>query len=260
MKCFRVRLGDAQSLSLMDTDYFIVISSIFPEALISSDGDSCTIELGLEISVLVSLRGMIVSSPTWTRREQHMHNEELAKLFNPVDGAVADPVEAILWCKERWVGPSDHAAAAGSASSCSLPSGALEQRLWLGFIGFYTPSIRQAFVAEARSLGLTGFLMPGKPAVAALEGDKSDISRFLIVTRTQLFASVPPASRKMTVMLVESSSASGSLHRAFKSFDEIELRCEPGTHARRDIADLGALRALLDARGLGHINIKSLVP
>lgn len=163
-------------------------------------------------------------------------------------------------------------------------------RRWLGFIGFYTPSIRRAFVAEARRSGLTGFLMSGKPAVAALEGSRSDIDRFIAVTRTQLFASVPPASRKMSVMLDETGLTGGAglcdfsdcrlstapglgadaaladagfgggIPRAFSSFDEIELRCEPGTHARGDTADLGALRSLLDARGLSHVPLSALFP
>lgn len=53
----------------------------------------------------------------------------------------------------------------------------------------------------------TGFLMPGKPAVAAVEGTPEAIARFIKVTRTELFATVPPASRKMTLMLLDTPVA-----------------------------------------------------
>lgn len=49
--------------------------------------------------------------------------------------------------------------------------------------------------------------MPGKPAVAAVEGTPEAIARFIKVTRTELFATVPPASRKMTLMLLDTPVA-----------------------------------------------------
>ena len=43
----------------------------------------------------------------------------------------------------------------------------LLERQWIWFIGFYTKSIIKAFCSTAAEHGCTGFLMPGKPAVAA---------------------------------------------------------------------------------------------
>ena len=121
-------------------------------------------------------------------------------------------------------------------------------RQWIWFIGFYTKSIIKAFCSTAAELGCTGFLMPGKPAVAAVEGTPSAIAEFLRVTRTELFARVPPASRKMKLCLVDR----GIEARVFTGFEERTLRVVPGAHKRKDIADLGGLEAFLRDRGLSH--------
>lgn len=121
-------------------------------------------------------------------------------------------------------------------------------RQWIWFIGFYTRSIIKAFCAAAADLGCTGFLMPGKPAVSAVEGTAEAIAEFLRVTRTELFAKVPPASRKMKLCLVDR----GISQRVFEGFEEVELRAGAGAHKRKDIADLGGLEAFLAERGLSH--------
>ena len=149
--------------------------------------------------------------------------------------------------------PDDANGAAGGGDG--VPEPPLLQRQWITFIGFYTKSIIKAFCQTAAGMGLTGFLMPGKPAVAALEGSAADIAAFVRVTRTDLFAKVNPASRKMTLSLLEEEIAA----RAFDGFEELKLltSCsgEAGAkqaHKRKDMADLGKLHAFLSARGLGH--------
>lgn len=258
---------------------FMVLCSIFPESCVLADG-SCTIDVGSGVDVLVKSVGedasMSVSSSAWSKKEALARNAEFTSQHCPDGEVVRDPVDAVLWCKSKWgapdrssasaitAGPSPCGESVGVCASDCNAGGAVscELRRWLGFIGFYTPSIRRAFVEEARRAGLTGFLMPGKPAVAALEGGRAEIDGFITLTRTVLFASVPPASRKMSIMLDEVGGAAGSalLRRSFSTFEEVEMRCEPGTHARGDTADLGALRTLLDSRGLGHIALTALIP
>ena len=90
--------------------------------------------------------------------------------------------------------------------------------------------------------------MPGKPAVAAVEGTPAAIAEFLRITRTELFARVPPASRKMKLCLVDRRIPV----RAFQGFEEMTLKAVPSAHKRKDIADLGSLEAFLSERGLSH--------
>ncbi|KAJ9470194.1 hypothetical protein DIPPA_03839 [Diplonema papillatum] len=122
------------------------------------------------------------------------------------------------------------------------------ERQWLWFIGFYTKSIRKTFCETAASMGCTGFLMPGKPAVSAVEGTAPQIAEFIRVTRTEVFAKVAPASRKMTLSLLDSPIAA----RAFTGFEEVEITAAPSTHKRKDMADLGGLQAYLAQHDLSH--------
>jgi len=89
--------------------------------------------------------------------------------------------------------------------------------------------------------------MPGKPAVACLEGPSERIEKFLKITRKELFATVAPSSRKMKLVFQEPN-----IKPAFKTFEEVQLNCLGGTHKRKDIADLGELSSFLEAAGCGH--------
>ena len=89
---------------------------------------------------------------------------------------------------------------------------------WLYFIGFYTKTIRRDFCEAALGHGLTGFLCPGKPAVAALEGDAGSIAAFLRTTRTDVFAKVPSSQKKMNLSLLEE----GLRERTFAGFEELD--------------------------------------
>lgn len=283
-------------MALPTSDDIVAVMSMFPEAVLNADGSATVSQGGIDICVTALGSGgvaLVVSSPPWPRKTTQANNATLVRKFGTEGTAVSDPLEAILWSFNEWAdgahtGTRDDNSKAGPTEA--LPS--CEHRRWLWFIGFYTPSIREAFVAEANSRGLTGFLMPGKPAVAVLEGDRSAIDGFLTTTRTALFARVPPASRKMTVTLEEGASsvqaspsclcdsaadggsgaAPGSpgrvccacaapprLRRAFATFSEEGLVCEPGTHQRGDITDIGALRRFLDARGLRHVRLDDIL-
>ncbi|GAB5369236.1 hypothetical protein AAMO2058_001388200 [Amorphochlora amoebiformis] len=121
-------------------------------------------------------------------------------------------------------------------------------REWIWFIGFYTKKIIKAFISTARDYGLTGFLMPGKPGVACLEGPKMSIDEFLRVTRTQLFATVAPSSRKMKLVHREAVIS----NRAFKSFEEVQMSCLSGSHKRKDLTNLGDFQKFLTNAGCGH--------
>jgi hypothetical protein len=129
-------------------------------------------------------------------------------------------------------------------------------RQWLVFIGFYTKRIIRDFCRRGEACGCTGFLVPGKPAVACVEGNagRGDIEAFIRAVRTKVFAEVPRASRKMTVSLRETG-----VRRVFAGFSEIGMSTSEsdnanlrGAHKRKDMADLGQLEQFLGDRGLSH--------
>lgn len=179
----------------------------------------------------------------------------------------ADPCAwpILTWLGERGVGVDGGSSGGGgggsssSGSSASAPttpsaapaasalvrgSGELCERQWLMFIGFYTRSIIEDFCTTADGMGLTGFLMSGKPAVSCLEGPKAVVQEFLRVVRVELFATVPAASRKMQVALAEPGVAT----RLFAGFKEVSFPGVAGVGkggASRALNDLGALRTYL---------------
>ena len=65
---------------------------------------------------------------------------------------------------------------------------------------------------------------------AAVEGTPAAIARFIKVTRTELFATVPPASRKMTLTHVDTP-----ITRVFPDFQWLELNAAANAHKRKDM-------------------------
>jgi hypothetical protein len=113
-------------------------------------------------------------------------------------------------------------------------------------MGFYTKAIVKDFCVTASDNNLVGFLMPGKPAIACLEGQPGDIAKFIKECRTQVFGPVPASMRKMNVTLVENHSGGP---RRFRGFTETPFENSKG-HKRSDMADMGALRAFLLEHGV----------
>ena len=124
-------------------------------------------------------------------------------------------------------------------------------RQWIWFIGFYTKKIIKDFCTSANAHNLAGFLMPGKPAVACCEGLQADIDEFVRVTRTDTFARVPSASKKMTLCLLEEDISADA--RLFTSFTELQLTSSDRSHKRKDMTDLGAFKVYLQERGCSHV-------
>lgn len=124
---------------------------------------------------------------------------------------------------------------------------------WVYFIGFYTKAIIKDFVRSAASHKLTGFLMPGKPAIAGLEGTEEDITAFLKHVRTVVFAMVPPGMRKMNLPFKEDIKS-----RRFPSFEERPFMSQPRSHKRSDMADMSKLRAFVAAHGVPDSIFKML--
>eukprot|EP00756_Hemistasia_phaeocysticola_P012875 Hpha_TRINITY_DN15232_c3_g1::TRINITY_DN15232_c3_g1_i1::g.66585::m.66585 len=188
--------------------------------------------------------------PSLKQEGTQMLNEYVAQEVVCGDGA-AVLYELVYWVQEVLLPalPSAGAAAPAAEVSDAPPAeDAVLHRQWLWFIGFYTRSIRKEFCETAASMGCTGFLMPGKPAVAAVEGTPAVIAEFLRVTRTVVFAAVAPSARKMQLSLLDAPIAG----RAFAGFEEVDLTADPATHKRKDMTDLGSLEAFLSAHGVGH--------
>ena len=125
-------------------------------------------------------------------------------------------------------------------------------REWLYFIGFYTKKIRTAFVELANELKLTGFLMPGKPALSCVEGSEASIEEFIFRVRVQLFAIVPAASRKMSRLCTVKKLISMqelAIESKFSGFEEVDFTAECG-HSHAQVVDLSKLRLFLAEKGL----------
>eukprot|EP01029_Cantina_marsupialis_P004258 TRINITY_DN1427_c0_g1_i1.p1 TRINITY_DN1427_c0_g1~~TRINITY_DN1427_c0_g1_i1.p1 ORF type:complete len:300 (-),score=46.58 TRINITY_DN1427_c0_g1_i1:32-850(-) len=131
------------------------------------------------------------------------------------------------------------------------------QRQWYWFIGFYSKDIRKDFVQVGSQLGLTGFLVPGKPAIGCCEGAPNQVQAFTKAIRTDVFACVDKSARKMSLPLLEDlgtfSIGDSDSHRAFSGFEEVELMSEDGSHKRKDLVDMGKLRAFLRAHECEHV-------
>jgi hypothetical protein len=125
---------------------------------------------------------------------------------------------------------------------------------WLFFAGFYQKSIVKDFIHSASQYGVTGFLAHGKPAIACVEGPSEAIQGFIRHVRTTVFATVPRASRKMTVGLREAAEAdspspAGSRPPRFQDFQAKEFFSQ-GSHHRSDMLDRKQLDAFLKAHGV----------
>lgn len=136
-------------------------------------------------------------------------------------------------------------------TSEKVPTTYVFMREWLYFIGFYTKSIRDQFVNLANELNLKGFLMSGKPALACLEGDEKSIEQFIFKTRTQLFATVPPSSRKMSRVCTWKTNADETSH--FGKFEDFREVIFDSNHSKSNIADLSRLKSFLREKGLDDI-------
>lgn len=134
---------------------------------------------------------------------------------------------------------------------------------WLYFAGFYQKKIIKEFEQSATNHSITGFLAHGKPAVACLEGNQTDVKEFLRFVRTTVFATVPRSARKMTLGLLEISDPSPNNSNVVRRkstqsdtslprFDSFQAKAfyAQGTHHRPDMLDRRQLEAYLRDHGV----------
>eukprot|EP00747_Dinoflagellata_sp_TGD_P170736 gnl/TRDRNA2_/TRDRNA2_203061_c0_seq1.p1 gnl/TRDRNA2_/TRDRNA2_203061_c0~~gnl/TRDRNA2_/TRDRNA2_203061_c0_seq1.p1 ORF type:complete len:320 (+),score=53.09 gnl/TRDRNA2_/TRDRNA2_203061_c0_seq1:23-961(+) len=134
-------------------------------------------------------------------------------------------------------------------------SGLLEGRVdrqWITFISFTSAKIAKEFRAAAEAESLTGFLMVGKPGVACLEGGPNAIARFLRIVRTDVFAQIDPATRKMQITINEESCT----RVRFDGFSVLDFSntadaaVTAGKKQRPTRSDLFSLKEFLQSRGI----------
>lgn len=171
---------------------------------------------------------------------------EMPPLRNAPDTAVA---EGSTTCSDVVaVAPANSGAVEFAAPLPRGHSGLVENRVdrqWLTFISFTTVKIAKAFRAAGEAQGLTGFLMIGKPGIACLEGGPRAIAAFLRVVRTDVFAEVDRASRKMNMSILEESCT----RVRFEGFSVMEFPA-PGPQRGPARADLLKLKEFLLTRGI----------
>eukprot|EP00928_Gymnodinium_smaydae_P016705 TRINITY_DN16306_c0_g1_i1.p1 TRINITY_DN16306_c0_g1~~TRINITY_DN16306_c0_g1_i1.p1 ORF type:complete len:312 (-),score=31.39 TRINITY_DN16306_c0_g1_i1:11-946(-) len=142
-------------------------------------------------------------------------------------------------------------------------SGLLEgqvDRQWITFISFTSSKIAKEFCAAALGNNITGFLMVGKPGIACLEGGPKAISAFLKIVRTDIFAQIDPAARKMTLSINEEACTrvrfDGFTVQEFSQYgkgsatDTGSTSCSMTNKKRTARADLLQLKEFLLSRGI----------
>ena len=115
-------------------------------------------------------------------------------------------------------------------------------RQWITFLSFTTKKIAQDFAALARSLGLRGFLVTGKPGLCCVEAPAPAsatrtastscstnssplVEDFISRVRRDVFATVDRSSRKMTVSVLEEGLKKQELCFGL-DFPVLEFVCE----------------------------------
>merc|ERR1711924_142322 len=142
-------------------------------------------------------------------------------------------------------------------------SGLLEglvDRQWITFISFTSSKIAKEFSAAALDREITGFLMGGKPGIACLEGGPVAISGFLRTVRTDIFAQIDPATRKMSLSILEEACTrvrfEGFSIQEFSqagrggAVDTGSAACSMTNKKRTARADLLQLKEFLLSRGI----------
>lgn len=119
-------------------------------------------------------------------------------------------------------------------------------RVWFYFQSLSTREKRDDLVNNAPGYSLTGFVLAGKPGVLCLEGDSGDIDAYMKFIKTHSWGDIPSHQKKVSEKFRETED----VQRAFTGMEEITDSLGERGGQRVNRADMQALEAWLEARGL----------
>ncbi|WWD16403.1 hypothetical protein CI109_100829 [Kwoniella shandongensis] len=123
-----------------------------------------------------------------------------------------------------------------------------EERVWFWFPTLSTREKRDDIVRYAEEVGLTGFVLAGKPALLCVEGHGPTIDKYMSRIKSESWADIPAFQKKVTERL-RRPLASPS-HRAFSDMKEItHLIPKYGQYNHR--GEMGEVRRLMEEWGVG---------
>lgn len=119
-------------------------------------------------------------------------------------------------------------------------------RVWFYFQSLSTREKRDDLVNNAPGYSLTGFVLAGKPGVLCLEGDSGNIDAYMKFIKTHSWGDIPSHQKKVSEKFRETED----VQRAFTGMEEITDSLGERGGQRVNRADMQALEAWLEARGL----------
>ncbi|KAK8861675.1 hypothetical protein IAR55_002498 [Kwoniella newhampshirensis] len=169
---------------------------------------------------------------------------------------VRQALQALLPSSSSHKSPTDGTDDEGGNQEVSLP----EERVWYWFPSLSSKEKRDDLVSFAEEVGLTGFVLAGKPGLLCVEGYGPTIDRYMARIKSESWSDIPPFQKKVTERLRKpipppppsppSSSAERTTNRAFSTMKEItHLIPKYGQYNHR--GEMGEVRRLMEEWGVG---------
>ncbi|KIR57949.1 hypothetical protein I314_06211 [Cryptococcus bacillisporus CA1873] len=124
-----------------------------------------------------------------------------------------------------------------------------EQRVWFWFPMLSTKEKRNDIVQYADEIGLTGFVLAGKPALLCVEGPGLTVERYMSRIKSESWSDIPSYQKKVTERFRRPLIPPD--HRAFTKMTEItHLIPKYGQYNHR--GEMSEVRRLMEEWGVGE--------
>nr|KIR83519.1 hypothetical protein I308_06183 [Cryptococcus tetragattii IND107] len=124
-----------------------------------------------------------------------------------------------------------------------------EQRVWFWFPMLSTKEKRNDIVQYAEEMGLTGFVLAGKPALLCVEGPGLTVERYMSRIKSESWSDIPSYQKKVTERFRRPLIPPD--HRAFTKMTEItNLIPKYGQYNHR--GEMSEVRRLMEEWGVGE--------
>ncbi|KIR27093.1 hypothetical protein I309_04035 [Cryptococcus deuterogattii LA55] len=124
-----------------------------------------------------------------------------------------------------------------------------EQRVWFWFPMLSTKEKRNDIVQYAEEMGLTGFVLAGKPALLCVEGPGLTVERYMSRIKSESWSDIPSYQKKVTERFRRPLIPPD--HRAFTKMAEItHLIPKYGQYNHR--GEMSEVRRLMEEWGVGE--------
>ncbi|WVQ78885.1 hypothetical protein IAT38_000976 [Cryptococcus sp. DSM 104549] len=130
-----------------------------------------------------------------------------------------------------------------------LPADTPIERVWFWFPTLSTREKRNDIVSFAEDVGLTGFVLAGKPALLCVEGPALVVEKYMSRIKSESWSDIPPFQKKVSERLRRPLPSPAS--RAFTDMKEItHLIPTYGQYNHR--VDMSEVRQLMEQWGVGE--------